>query len=382
MIIMNPPFSADEKHILHAWNIAPDGCDIIALCNWETISNTYYRSRVELIRVINEYGSSDNLGDCFSDAERKTNVEIGLIRLKKPGSNENKFEGFFLDEEIEEQYNGIMPYNFVRDLVNRYVAAVKIFDEQLEAAVRMNNLTSTFYSSSLAMSMTEEDKPKSRTEFKKDLQKSGWNFIFKKMNMDKYTTKGLKEDINKFVEKQEKIPFTMKNIYRMLEIVAGTTEQRMDKAIIEVFDKLTQHYHDNRYMVEGWKTNSHYMLNEKFIMPWVTDPGYDGSLKLHYRGHYEIVDDMTKALCFITGTNYDTIGSLWNFFNKREINEETGGKGDWIKHSWNTWYDWGFFQLKGFKKGTMHFKFKDRDVWAKFNLRVAKIKGYPLPEKL
>lgn len=33
LIVMNPPFSADEAHILHAWEIAPPGCEIVALCN-------------------------------------------------------------------------------------------------------------------------------------------------------------------------------------------------------------------------------------------------------------------------------------------------------------------------------------------------------------
>ncbi|WP_461484936.1 class I SAM-dependent methyltransferase, partial [Pedobacter sp.] len=31
LIVMNPPFSNADKHILHAWNIAPEGCEIIAL---------------------------------------------------------------------------------------------------------------------------------------------------------------------------------------------------------------------------------------------------------------------------------------------------------------------------------------------------------------
>lgn len=44
------------------------------------------------------------------------------------------------------------------------------------------------------------------------------------------------------------------------------------------------------------------------------------------------------------------------------------------------WFDFGFFKVKGFKKGTGHFKFKDRDVWALFNQRICKIKGFPLPE--
>lgn len=40
----------------------------------------------------------------------------------------------------------------------------------------------------------------------------------------------------------------------------------------------------------------------------------------------------------------------------------------------------GFFKIRGYKKGTMHFEFADEDVWAKFNIAVAKIKGWKLPK--
>ena len=49
-ILMNPPFSADEKHILHAWDIAPEGCAIVALCNFETLKNARYNNRQKLLR--------------------------------------------------------------------------------------------------------------------------------------------------------------------------------------------------------------------------------------------------------------------------------------------------------------------------------------------
>ena len=39
MIVMNPPFSEQKRHIQHAWDIAPDGCEIISLCN-ATMFNT------------------------------------------------------------------------------------------------------------------------------------------------------------------------------------------------------------------------------------------------------------------------------------------------------------------------------------------------------
>ncbi len=370
-IVMNPPFSNADKHILHAFNIAPAGCNIVALCNIETVNNTRYSSREELHTIIENFGQWQDIGNVFNEAERRTNVNVALITIHKPGeSTESEFEGFFTEEEAEqEQFNGLMPYNFVRDLVNRYIGAIKIYDEQLTAAVKMNSLTSSFYSSSLAFHCTEGEKPKHRNEFKKDLQKNAWNFIFNKMNMQKYATRGLKEDINKFVEQQQHIPFTMKNIYRMLEIVIGTQEQRMDKSLLEVFDKVTQHSSDNKYNVEGWKTNSHYLLTEKFIIPHVFKSGYRGEVQTNYNGWEEPVNDIVKALCYITGFNYDdvTYKTLYDFCHT-------------IKMEFGQWHSWGFFEVKAYKKGTAHFKFQNKDHWAQFNQRIAKLKGYPLFE--
>jgi len=51
-IVMNPPFSNAGKHILHAWEIAPEGCEIIALYNSETIRNDYYIERKNLKHLI------------------------------------------------------------------------------------------------------------------------------------------------------------------------------------------------------------------------------------------------------------------------------------------------------------------------------------------
>ena len=234
-IIMNPPFSNADKHILHAWEIAPDGCKIISLCNWETVNNTYSKGREELKTLINQFGTVQNIGKVFENSERFTSVETGLINLNKgEKSYKTEFNGFFMDEEIESQENGLMSYNVVRDLVNRYVEAIKIFDKQLQTAVDINNLTSSFFSSSISFSCTVKDAPLKRIDFKKDLQKNAWKFIFDKMNLTKFVTRGVREDINKFVEQQQEIPFTMKNIYKMIEIVIATREQQFDKCILEV----------------------------------------------------------------------------------------------------------------------------------------------------
>lgn len=371
-IIMNPPFSADEKHILHAYEIAPPGCNIISLCNKQTIKNTYTKARQELKAIIEGYGTATDLNQCFAEAERKTNVEISLIKLQKPGSNYNaEFEGFFLDEEPEEAGSiGVMPYNVVRDLVNRYVAAVKLYDEQLNTGAKMNSLLDGFYGKSLAFNCTEQGKPMLRNEFKKELQKSGWEFIFQKMDLAKHTTRGLREDINKFVEQQTQIPFTMKNIYRMLDIVLQTTGQRMDKAILEAFDRVTAHHHDNRHNIKGWKTNSHFLVGKKFVLPNMVSPakeyGYTSNCYTSLKSSYDgTIPDFEKALCYVMGKNYEETNTVNSSINR---------------NSYGEWYKSDFFRYKAYKNGNMHFEFVDEKVWKEFNERVAKLKGYPLYE--
>lgn len=366
-IVMNPPFSADETHILHAFDIAPAGCKIISLCNYSTISNPNTNSRKQLAAIIEKYGSSENWGDCFADAERKTFVDIGLIRLQKQGKRTaDEFNGFFMDEDPEEkQENGLMPYNVVRDLVNRYVQACKIYNELTTVKTRLNAVTGNFFGGDLGIKATL-----SYEDYKKELQKSGWMFILNKMNLSKYTTRGVREDINKFVETQTGIPFTMRNIYHMLDIVVQTAGQRMDKAILEVFDRVTEHHHDNRHNVKGWKTNSHFLVGKKFILPNQINPakeyGYTSntynSLKSSYDG---TIPDFEKALCFVEGVSYNEIKTVNSSINRNIYGE---------------WYESQFFKYKGYKNGNMHYEFKDAEVWARFNQRVAKLKGFPLFE--
>lgn len=416
-IVMNPPFSADETHILHAWNIAPSGCEIVALCNYNTLSNSYSRSRKELLSVINNYGQSKNLGNVFSDAERETDVEIGMVRLFKPITESDDFSTFFetQDSDLSSNVEGIMPYNAIRDIVQRVVGAMKIYDNQMEQAVLMNDTIGLIGGmKDLSFVMKNEDKQYNRETFRREVQKNAWSWVFRKMNMDKYMTSGVKEQINKFIVQQKNIPFTMKNIYQMIDFIVQTYPNQIDKSIEEVFDKMTSYYHENRFNLEGWKTNSHYILNEKFIFPSIVSIGYSRGYSVSYGNrNVDIVNDLLRVLCYLNGKDYDKcmklsermIGSYYitqddkfvlDDYNKRFIKTfrtssdaqkyiDTKGLENCIIYppmQSNTWYDWEFFEIKFFKKGTMHFKFKDRDVWAVFNQNVARIKGFQLPDKV
>jgi hypothetical protein len=381
LIVMNPPFSADEAHILHAWEIAPPGCEIVALCNWATVSdwrgNPYTsrpgtRLQQQLSHLIEAYGSKEPLGECFTTAERPTKVAVGLVRLTKPGSRPggDEFEGFYLGpDEIEAQGEGLIPYRRSRDIVNRYVEACRIYDQQVEAGTRLRGVLDGFFGQELGLQVTIEGAPVTRNRFRKDLQKAAWKHVFAEFLPAQLATSQLAKDINAFVEKQSRIPFTERNIYRMLQIVAGTQEQRVDRAVEQAIDTLTRHTAENRYGVEGWVTNSGYMLNRRFIRAYMAEVCWSGkgvNVK-SYGSQADEIQDLIKALCFITGRNYAEVG-------------QPTKPADGV--FWpGQWYEWGFFRFRAYKKGTVHFEFKDEEVWAAVNARYARIKGQVLPEQ-
>src|SRR5690554_42719 len=76
MIVANPPFSVGIDHIIHMWEIAPDGCEIFTLINHDNLNVTYpNRNARRLLDLIRVNGASINLGPVFDSSERKTNVE-------------------------------------------------------------------------------------------------------------------------------------------------------------------------------------------------------------------------------------------------------------------------------------------------------------------
>lgn len=368
MIVMNPPFSTIKQHILHAWDIAPGGCEIISLANNSLVTSSYFgndKDKQRILELIETNGSDEYLGNVFSNSEeRQTDVCVSVIRLYKPKTDQIEFEDYFTDEADDPEYAayGIMPYNFVRDCVNRYVEAVKQFDSVMEASNTINGLLDGIGAKSIHFGATGKNSENiTRDRFKKQIQKDAWKWIFRKFNIEKFITSKVMADINSFVELQQNIPFTMKNIYKMVEIIIMNRDNFFNQALCEAFDTICGFSSENSTAGEKWKTNSNYMVNKKFIVPWGCRITYGGRVSFGETGKME---DVTKALCNLMGTSYEKMECLYDL--ERRI---------WF----GTWFEWGFFRIKCFKKGTIHFEFLDEDVWYKFNQTVAKSRGWSLP---
>lgn len=392
LIVMNPPFSQAERHFLHAVDIAPEECEIISLCNSEMLVTVYSRDRKRIKEIIAAQGFADSLGSCFKHAERGTDCDISCIHVWMPRSGSDEFDGYF--DVASDEYEGggaagIMPYNAIRDIVSRYVEAVRRFDAVEEASREINALTSMFDSCPIKFGARwrgNEYVAVTRETFKKELQKSAWNTVFNKMDMDRYVTAKVRANINRFVERQTHAPFTMHNIFRMLEIIVGTHGDRMQKVLEEAFEMIASFSAENSTAGEKWKTNSDYMINKRFIVPNMTDAyGYSSKytrpfVYLSY-GRGEKIDDIIRALCFLMGRRYTEDMSMRRFFMENDIPwGEWATMGHYETRDDQKVFIEGFFRIRGYKKGTMHFEFLDDEVWAKFNIEVAKGKGWQLPK--
>lgn len=376
LVVMNPPFSADETHILHAFKIMPSGCQLIALCNFETINNANSKNRAELLTLIQKYGYYEEIGSVFAQSERKTNVNIGLINILKPASKQDiddEFTNYFdLSPEYENvNDNGLIATDEIKQIVSRYVGAMRLYDKAIETGINMNGVIEPFISylpyqnrDKLVFTATQNGKVKQKEEFKLELQKAAWKYIFATLKMDKYLTVKSEAEINKFVETQQKIPFKVANIYAMIDFLIATQRKRMEEAIIDVFEAFT-YDKNNQY-----KTNSNYLLNRKFIVDGLVEANFSGGLRFRYSygsSRYVSLYDFEKVLCFLTGTNYDKIQTL-----KSRSYES-------LKP--NTLYTSTFFEFKVYQKGTGHFTFIDENVWAIFNREVGRIKGFAIPSE-
>lgn len=384
MIVMNPPFSDARRHILHAFEIAPGGCEIISLCNDSDLKQSYYNTEDQrkVIELVENFGYSEWLGNCFTNAERKTDVWVSCIHLYKPKTGEKEFEDYMfstIDNIDSGSTEGLIEYNLVRDVVNRYCEAVKRYDSVMEAANGINELTSLFrgeYGYGImfgAYDTNHNNRAKiTRQQFKNELQKQAWKYIIDKMDMGRFATSKVYEQINKFVERQSHVPFTMKNVYQMIYMIIATQGNRMETALVEAFEHICSFSAENSTAGEKWKTNANYMVNKKFIVPCVFTYDHYGRKEPYLYvgfGAYgkDKLSDVCKALEYISGKK--ELMSMFDCINQNNL-------------EWGKWHHYGgFFRFKGFKKGTMHVEFIDEDLWMLFNRRVAEIKGWQLPKK-
>jgi predicted RNA methylase len=373
-IIMNPPFDDGAAHFLHAWHIA-DGAVIVCLLNAETLRNPYTEQRAEALRIIEANGGEISyLGKVFQGSERSTNVDVAMVKIKKPASEKQLF---FDAKILRAQDAGISDFQgtelATRDVVFNHVASLQ---KAVEAMREMGLARRKFqyYLNNCGIYAAGdlrdfEDAGDSSEKFNQAvmlLHRKMWASFIGNSKFKKYITTSLEGDFSNMQKEQEQTEFCEQNIAKFLDILVGTREQVIQRSIVKLFDMLA-FYGDgkNKLHIAKWKTNSWHKINKKIIVPLRLSQ-YTSSF---YAMQNEHLDDIDKCLCYITGDDFNEITTIARLRHNLD-------RGDSFT-IYDQKHESHFFKnIRFYKKGTAHLEFKDEYVWARFNQIACKGKNW------
>lgn len=379
LIVMNPPFSVGAEHLLHAWDILHSG-DIVCLLNAETLANPCTRERQLLAEIIREHGTVEQLGDCFRTAERKTDVQVALVRLTKASAEDDLRFEFSLPDDVEEDDGlsldgdhsgtGLARVDHLGAMLRQYdetkrafvgycraIEGMKFFSEGI-CAGKVLDIAAASHSGS-------EDNRTRLNDFTDSLRLEAWRSILDKLGIDKYLTKGLREKFKVHGDAAGSLALTRENIRSIVSQIMLNVNTIMQQAVVDVFDVFTRYHEDNRIHIEGWKTNSAWKVNRKVILPyWIR---YDSGLRVSFALQYAKWDDyadIDKVMCWLTGKRIEDIVTISQAL-EASFSSDASGK---CRSE--------FFECRYFKKGTLHIVFRDENLWAKFNSTACKGKNW------
>ncbi|MDO6389008.1 DUF4942 domain-containing protein [Pontibacter sp. BT731] len=376
-IIGNPPFSNGDAHLLKAWEILESG-HIVFLLNAETILNPFTKTRQLLKKLIEDHGSFEVLGNVFQAAERKTGVNVALVRLEKKTVSRFEFDlnnkgtekAFSFDEESIK--NPIARQDAVGNLLIQYDNLKESYTEYLKAREKLKFYSQGLFEGTNTIERTidgiqGENSADRYNAFCDDSKMVVWRMIIQKLGIERYMTKSVQENFSKFTQSQGALNLNKENIQQLVNMLLENGNNILEQAVIDVFDLFTSYFKENRLHVEGWKTNDRWKVNKKVILPNFVSSAWSAYYSTsHYR--YSQYGDIDKVMCYLSGKRYEDLGE--GALDRSIHNVKVGDSG---------LYESEFFYFRCYKKGTLHITFKSDFLWQEFNMRATAGKQW-LPE--
>jgi hypothetical protein len=390
-IIMNPPFANGVQHVLKAWNILYDG-EIVAILNAETIRNPFSKEREMLVRLIEKHGEVEFISGAFSgvEAERKTDVDVALVYLRKESTFDKDLlgdimDGLMMDGDrdlgagFQEANELAIPANFVENAVLMFDAAVKAMRESVFAEARASK-----YASRIGMTMEQlnsdshdgETSDKSslkwvRCETHKryeELKNRAWASIIRSTDVLHRLSSSAQKRIESEFEEIKKLEFSVSNIYGFLGGLAAKQGDIQIQMACDVFDLITRYHTENTVYYMGWKSNDAHrtcgmrIKTTRFVIPGNKTEGWQRALS--WNG-LQMLRDFDKVFSMLDGKTSPDVPLehvfRFKFDDLRQGSRET-----------SSYFDVRYYP----KRGTIHFFPRDNKLVDRLNRLVGRQRGW------
>lgn len=374
LVVMNPPFDEGGKHLLKALELQQDGGRVICLLNAETLKNPHSNIRKDLVRKLEEYDAEvEFIENAFADAERKTNVEIALVKVYVPrGDKPSVIINNLKSDEVyraDDKENKITSGNKLESIIEKYNfeirAGVNLITEY--HAMQPYVLDSFLDNGTPIITLGiygEKDLHGANNKvnaYVEQIRYKYWKTLFQSDAFGDLFTSNLRKQYHEKLDELKKYDFSMYNITEITQEVKSVMCSSIEDTIIALFDELSHKhsYYDetsnNIHYYNGWKTNKAWYINKKVIIKL---NAFDSYYSKEYRCDYRVKEklaDIEKALNYLEGdlANHDY---LWKTLEQAVNMEQT--KKIPLK----------YFDVTFYKKGTCHIEFTNLDLLKKFNL--------------
>ena len=394
LIIMNPPFDNGDLHLLKALRMQENGGGIICLLNAETLKNNYSNQRKELIQKLEEYNAQiDYIKNAFINAERRTDVEVALIKVLIP---KKEFECNFLNElRQQEKYEEIYDTTsteltrfagengYIETAVEQYNLEVKLgikliqeynamkpyIKDRIKREGERDN-SSPILTLMVGSEYSSDKKIASINEYVKKVRYKYWEALFNNPKFTEKLTSNLVSQLWDKLNDLQNFDFSIWNIMTIQGELIQDTLKGVEQTILDLFEEFSHKYHwydetsKNIHYYNGWKTNKGWKINKKIIIPL----NAYSSVFCDFRA-YNVTskfNDIIKVFDYLDGGKTADI-------NVSQILKYAEDIGQTAKIPLK------YFNVTFYKKGTCHIEFLDLELLEKFNLFGSQKKGWLPP---
>lgn len=389
LIIANFPFSEGDRHLQKALSLLEkNGGQLVCLVNAETLKKPFSNLRKIIVQRLEIHGAQiEYLDGEFSNAERKTYVEVALISATIEAEDRPAIllDSLKKEEEIsigDDMATQIVEKDFIKQLISRFNFECKLGISLINEYFKLKphiaeSLKQEEYRKDPIIELKIENAYNTKSsyinEYIKAVRYKFWELLLKNDSFrEKYTTNLLKELSEKLNDLRD-YDFDEYNIKNLSDELNSKIVSGIENTILKLFDDLshTYHWHEetskNIHYYNGWKTNKAYKVNKKVIIPVNGFSAYSyGKDKLEWNIH-ERMHDMVKVFNFLAHELPESLllvkGSIETANNAENFRD----------------LDFHYFKATFFKKGTCHITFLDDRLLAKFNIFGSQRKGWLPP---
>lgn len=390
LIVANFPFSDGDKHLKKAIEILEQyGGDLICLVNAETIRNPYTNLRQAVADILKKHNAQITfIQDAFTEAERKTTVEVALIDVS---IYRESFDSVIIDNlkkaqsvnEPQAQSEQLIEKDFVKALIARFNNEAKIGVNLIQEYHALEpHILNHFpkkgerdYSSPiLTLTVNDGDRGDLVNGYLRALRKKYWSILIADSRFNSRYTSNIIEDLHGKLEDLGDYDFNFFNIEQLKEELNKSISVGIEDSIMKLFDEMSNKHSwykecgNNVHYYNGWATNKAHKINKKVILPVNGFSSYSyGAPKIDNYYISRRLNDMVKVFNYFDNKVPDTYQLVDNSIN--QANGDANFKD----------MDFYYFSATFYKKGTCHIVFKDKELLDKFNIFGSRKKGWLPP---